>query len=113
MSVRRYVLPSLVVAALALGACADGDEERSAEPPADAEPASNGAAANGTGEGGAEPSARRTVRLLKLGEFDQPTYLTAPGGDRRRFVVEREGRIRVVKRGRTLGTPFLSRCSAG
>ena len=42
----------------------------------------------------AEPdAAARRVRLLKLGNFDEPTYLTAPRGDRRRFVVEREGRI--------------------
>jgi glucose/arabinose dehydrogenase len=43
--------------------------------------------------------ARRPVRLLALGRFDQPTYLTAPRGDRRRFVVERAGRI-VIVRGR-------------
>jgi glucose/arabinose dehydrogenase len=55
----------------------------------------------------AEPAQRRRVRLLRLGRFDQPTYLTAPRGDRRRFVVEREGRIRVVQRGRTLSRPFL------
>jgi glucose/arabinose dehydrogenase len=55
----------------------------------------------------AEPAQRRPVRLLRLGRFDQPTYLTAPRGDRRRFVVEREGRIRVVQRGRILGRPFL------
>jgi glucose/arabinose dehydrogenase len=55
----------------------------------------------------AQPSARRRVRLLPLGRFDQPTYLTAPRGDRRRFVVEREGRIRVVRRGRVLSRPFL------
>jgi glucose/arabinose dehydrogenase len=55
----------------------------------------------------AQPSARRPVRLLPLGKFDQPTYVTAPRGDRRRFVVEREGRIRVVRRGRVLRRPFL------
>ena len=54
-----------------------------------------------------EPARRRAVRLLPLGRFNQPTYLTAPRGDRRRFVVEREGRIRVVRRGRILGRPFL------
>src|SRR5215207_3853709 len=56
----------------------------------------------------AEPSqGRRPVRLLRLGNFDQPTYLTAPRGDRRRFVVEREGTIRIVQRGRVLQRPFL------
>src|SRR5512132_4641851 len=52
----------------------------------------------------AEPSARRPVRLLLLGRFNQPTYFTSPRGDSRRFVVEREGTIRVVKGGRVLGT---------
>jgi glucose/arabinose dehydrogenase len=55
----------------------------------------------------AEPAQRRPVRLLRLGRFDQPTYLAAPRGDRRRFVVEREGRIRIVQRGRVLARPFL------
>jgi glucose/arabinose dehydrogenase len=55
----------------------------------------------------AQPSARRPVRLLLLGRFDQPTYVTAPRGDARRFVVEREGRIRVVRRGHVLPWPFL------
>ena len=52
-------------------------------------------------------AARRGVRLLLLGRFQEPTYLAAPRGDRRRFVVEREGRIRIVSRGRVLGRPFL------
>src|SRR5215212_2829181 len=55
----------------------------------------------------AQPSQRRPVRLLLLGRFEQPTYLTAPRGDRRRFVVERPGTIRVVQGGRVLGRPFL------
>ena len=55
---------------------------------------------------GSQASAR-PVRLLRVGSFDEPTYLTAPRGDPRRFVVERGGRIRVVKGGRTLGQPFL------
>ncbi len=55
----------------------------------------------------AVPAAPRGVRLALLGRFDQPTYLTAPRGDRRRFVVERPGRIRVVSGRRVLKTPFL------
>ena len=47
------------------------------------------------------------MRLLLLGRFDQPTYITAPRGDNRRFVVEREGRIRIVQGGRVLRRPFL------
>jgi glucose/arabinose dehydrogenase len=55
----------------------------------------------------AQPAARRPVRLLLLGRFDQPTYITSPRGDSRRFVVERGGTIRVVKGRRILRTPFL------
>src|SRR3954471_553911 len=48
------------------------------------------------------------VRLLRLGTFRSPTYITAPPGDRqRRFVVERAGRIRVLVGRRKLRAPFL------
>jgi glucose/arabinose dehydrogenase len=58
-------------------------------------------------EGTVAPSQTRHVHLLRLGNFNQPTYLAAPRGDRRRFVVEREGTVRIVQRGRVLGQPFL------
>src|SRR4051812_49529485 len=56
-----------------------------------------------------EPHAAAThVRLLRLGTFRSPTFLTAPPGDRhRRFVVERAGRIRVLVGRRKLRAPFL------
>src|SRR4030081_3294350 len=42
------------------------------------------------------------VRLVKVGSFNQPLYVTAPPGDGRRvFVVEQTGRIRVIRDGRT------------
>jgi hypothetical protein len=48
------------------------------------------------------------ARLDPVGTFDRPTYATsAPGDDRRLFVVEREGTIRVMVDGRTVGRPFL------
>ena len=70
------------------------------------------------------PSARasagsrsRGVRLVRIGSFDQPLYVTAPPGDTRRvFVVEQGGRVRVVRGGRKLAQPFLdlrSQTSAG
>jgi glucose/arabinose dehydrogenase len=36
-----------------------------------------------------------------------PVHLTAPAGDARLFVVEQEGRIRIVQNGQLLSTPFL------
>ncbi|HEX2104809.1 MAG TPA: PQQ-dependent sugar dehydrogenase [Solirubrobacteraceae bacterium] len=48
------------------------------------------------------------VRLVPVGTFDAPTYLTAPPGDTSRvFVVERGGTIRVVRDGAVLPAPFL------
>src|SRR4051812_959619 len=36
-----------------------------------------------------------------------PVYLTAPAGDARLFIVEQPGRVRIVKAGQLLATPFL------
>jgi glucose/arabinose dehydrogenase len=49
------------------------------------------------------------VRLVGVGRFDAPVYVTAPAGDRRRiFVVEQGGTIRIVRAGKRLSTPFLN-----
>lgn len=48
------------------------------------------------------------LRRRRVGTFSNPTYVTAPPGDRRRlFVVEQAGTIRVVHRGRKLDRPYL------
>jgi glucose/arabinose dehydrogenase len=97
---RRYAL--LGVVAVLIAGCSDDDAaDTMATKPATSAPRED------TAPSPAEPTARRPVRLLLLGRFDAPTYITAPPGDARRFVVEREGRIRVVRRGRVLRTPFL------
>jgi glucose/arabinose dehydrogenase len=50
----------------------------------------------------------RGLHLALLGRFHSPTYLASPPGDRdRRFVVERAGRIRLVRGHRKVRTPFL------
>ena len=57
------------------------------------------------------------VRLAPVGNFDQPLYVTAPPGDRRRvMVVEQPGRVILVRDGRRLARPFLdirSRVTSG
>jgi glucose/arabinose dehydrogenase len=57
----------------------------------------------------APASAPPAVSLQRLaGSFDYPVYVTAPPGDRSRlFVVEKTGRIRIVKNGAVLARPFL------
>jgi glucose/arabinose dehydrogenase len=48
------------------------------------------------------------AHLVRIGSFSSPVYVTSPPGDTSRvFVVEQAGRIRIVKNGRVLGTPFL------
>jgi glucose/arabinose dehydrogenase len=48
------------------------------------------------------------VRLVRVGGFRAPLYVTAPRGDRRRvFVVEQGGTIRVIRGGTTLRRAFL------
>jgi glucose/arabinose dehydrogenase len=96
----------LAAAFAAVAGCTSGDDEDGSASAEATTPAQSEPARTGEGQAPAQAAASQ-VRLLRLGSFDQPTYLTAPRGDRRRFVVERPGRIRVVKRGKVLRTPFL------
>jgi hypothetical protein len=48
------------------------------------------------------------VELTPIGTFSLPLYVTSPPGDPSRlFVVERGGRVRVVRNGTVLSTPFI------
>ena len=100
----RVILPAAgALAALVLGCGgSDGGSAARATPTA-------------TTQAPAEPTAtatpaqrRRGVRLVRVGNFDEPVFVTAPRGDRRvQFVVEQGGRIMVVRNGRKLSAPFL------
>jgi glucose/arabinose dehydrogenase len=72
-----------------------------------------------TAAGTAEPAAtlspppaqvaRPGLRLKRIGTFSNPTFLTAPPGDRSRlFVVEQGGRVMIVRNGKKLSQPFLN-----
>src|ERR687895_2097100 len=91
----------------ALAGCSDDDEDSpTAEPGGQGQAAQEGSATQQQGNGAAPAQGGRPVRLLLLGRFESPTYIAAPRGDRRRrFVVQREGSI-VVVRGRR-GSTFL------
>jgi glucose/arabinose dehydrogenase len=53
-----------------------------------------------------DPDFQLAAQPVATGLTD-PVYLTAPVGDARLFVVEQPGRIRIVKGGQLLPTPFL------
>jgi glucose/arabinose dehydrogenase len=97
---RSMLALGLVLSALAGCDSDEGDKTR-AEP---ADQASDQPEQNADANGSA---ARRPVRLLRLGSFDAPTFLAAPRGDSRRFVVQRGGTIVIVKGRRALDQPFL------
>lgn len=85
-----------------LGACAVVAAGAILTGPAPAAPT----AAASQGAGGAD--APRQPVLRTVGNFVSPLFLTAaPSDSARQFVVEQEGRIRVVKSGRKLSRPFL------
>jgi glucose/arabinose dehydrogenase len=60
-----------------------------------------------TGTGQQPPSADGEVRLEKIGDFDQPNYLTQPPRSEDLYVVEREGTVRIVRDGQVVSTPAL------
>jgi glucose/arabinose dehydrogenase len=77
------------------GGCGNGGDSTS-------KPSAGGAAA------APAVAAATGVKLARIGTFDAPIFVASPPGDTHRlFVVERAGRIRVVRDGQTLGTPFL------
>jgi glucose/arabinose dehydrogenase len=56
----------------------------------------------------AEQSARKGVALKRVGSFREPVYVAgAPGFPRLLFVVEQEGRVRVLRGGRRVRGAFL------
>src|SRR5436190_4125415 len=96
--------PSRLLALLAivagLSACGAGPSDRGAAtaPPPATTPASI-----------PPPQARpAALRLVRVGRFGSPVYVTAPPGDSSRlFVVEQGGRIQVLRNGRRQARPFL------
>ncbi|HMI72954.1 MAG TPA: PQQ-dependent sugar dehydrogenase, partial [Solirubrobacteraceae bacterium] len=106
----------LVVAALSAACGSDANQSRAATGDTSGETDGGGSTAGSSPAEGTQ-STRRGVRLVKIGDFASPLYVTAPPNDRRRvFVVEQAGRIVVLRGGRRLAQPFLdirSKVTAG
>ena len=105
---RAGPLAACVLTVAVLAACGSDDESAEATttstPPAPAT-ASSVAAPETTR---ARPAAADGVRLVGIGTFDAPVYVTAPPGDTRRvFVVEQGGTVRVITGGKRRSRPFL------
>jgi len=63
---------------------------------------------NGTGVAQQQPPpGSRKVTVEKIGEFDQPTYIAQAPGTDDFYVVERAGRLRIVRAGEALDEPAL------
>jgi glucose/arabinose dehydrogenase len=93
---------AVLVVAVALVACGGGGDGAKAE--------TTGAVASASAKTTATTTttAKRGVKLVQIGSFDQPLYVTSPPQDTRRlFVVSQNGVITVVRGGHKLATPFL------
>jgi glucose/arabinose dehydrogenase len=53
------------------------------------------------------PAGNGQVKLEKVGDFDQPDYITEPPGSADLYVVERQGAVRIVRDGQVVSTPAL------
>jgi glucose/arabinose dehydrogenase len=102
-SSRGWVLAALVGLVVAvLAGCGGDDEDETTAQETATSPATTSAEATettGDGEGG--------VALRKVGDFDEPTYVAQAPGTNDLYVVERGGRIRIVRDGQTLEQPGL------
>jgi glucose/arabinose dehydrogenase len=80
-----------------------GDDEDSTQPTS---PAATNGAAGSTPAGGAGRNGGG-VKLARIGEFDQPTHIAQAPGTHDLYVVEREGRLRIVRSGEVLDESAL------
>ncbi len=102
----RLAAVALVVGmGVTLAAC--GSDNR-AGATSTADPASSSLTGSASSSTATTAQAKRGVRLVRVGTFDNPVYITQPPGDRSRMmVVEQTGRIMVLRGGRKLSQPFL------
>jgi glucose/arabinose dehydrogenase len=97
MRLRRALVLSVLGTAVLAG-CGDSGED---EATTAVESVPTATAPGDAGSVGAD------LTLRKIGDFDQPLYVTQPPGADDLYVVEKPGRIRIVRGGKTVGTPAL------
>jgi glucose/arabinose dehydrogenase len=90
-----------VLVAVAAACGGDGGEETAPQAETGTEVPPSVAPTEPTGDGDAG------VALQKIGEFDQPTYIAQAPGTNDLYVVERPGRLRIVRDGESLAQPAL------
>ena len=114
MRLDTLALACLLTLAVLAGCGSDDGEGGGA---AQTTPSTSGSSSGATETTQAKPSAADGVRLVGIGTFDSPVYVTSPPEDRRRvFVVEQGGTIRVIVGGKRRSRPFLdirSRVTSG
>jgi glucose/arabinose dehydrogenase len=99
---RKHARVIALALSLALAACGKGSPARSERLSVAA-----GRVPAGRSASSAVP-ARRGLRLVKVGSFREPVYVTgAPGDASRLFVAQRRGQIMLVQGGRIQARPFL------
>lgn len=90
MRVRVLIASAIAVTALAAG-CGGGGGSSSSGTAAQTQPSPSG----------------NKVALQKVGDFDQPTYITQPPGSDDLYVVEQGGTVRIVRDGEVVSQPAL------
>lgn len=108
-------LLSLLAAAVLVGGCGDDEEQAVDAPVVDARVSVDATAADATQPPDAPPlvpsctpSASENLALEVVAEdLLNPVYVTSPPNDPRLFIIEQPGRIRIIKDGVLLDTPFL------
>src|SRR4051812_27769782 len=103
----RAMLPRLaalaVLLAAAVAACGSGGRASgstsTAAPAGDTTAASDGSGSTATTPPARAAQARRGVRLVRIGGFSAPVYVTQPPGDNPRPVLRGQGGPIVIRRG--------------
>jgi glucose/arabinose dehydrogenase len=91
---RRALAVAVVLTTLALAACGAGEAAR----PVEARPAVTARAT----------ATSKRLRLVRVGDFSEPTYVTGAAGDRSRvFVLQRAGQVMLLRNGHKQRRPFL------